>query len=96
MKRLYAAVLLFFVSLAFAAPSAKVYTAQDAQGNIVRLFDAKCEGPTWMAMKKAAFHYQGKDYDACWMAVGNTIILFDSAGDVTPLPKEVFKPETSV
>jgi len=73
--------------------TATTFSATDGQGNMVRLFEQKCDGPEWLNLKRAYFRFQGKDYDACWLAIGNTVVIFDSAGDVTPLPKNVFKPD---
>jgi hypothetical protein len=96
MNYLLALAAVLFLTLPYNA-HASTYTARDAQGNVVRLWmDEKCSGPSWLALKKATFHYQGKDYEARWMAIGDAIVVFDSNGDVTPLPKSVFKKDVEV
>lgn len=68
------------------------YTMQDRQGNVVMLYDQPCEQRGWFSTwKKAQVKYQGKDYEACWSAVGGNVLVFDSAGDLTPVPIQMFR-----
>jgi hypothetical protein len=92
MKRLYAAVLLFFVSPVFAAS----YVAKDGE-NWVRIYDEPCEVVTgWLKMKKAVMHYKGQDYQACWMTFNQAVLILESEMDLTPVPIQSFKKDTQI
>jgi hypothetical protein len=60
-------------------------------GNLVRITTEPCEGaPTWLGLFKAHMHYQGVDYLACWREAGGAVLVFDSDGDLTPIPVQAF------
>lgn len=80
--------LIFWASQAFGAS----YYMQDREGNMVILYDEPCPQPGWLSgWKKAALTYKGKDYEACWIGLGDNVMVFDSSGDVTPVPVRAFK-----
>jgi hypothetical protein len=92
MKRLYAAVLLFFVSPVFAAS----YVAKDGE-NWVRIYDEPCTASSdWLKLKRAVMFYKGKEYAACWMVFQQAILVFDSEMDLTPVPMQNFKKDTQI
>lgn len=60
--------------------------------NHVVLRDAPCKVGGWLAnWKTASLTYEGRDYEACWIAQGQVILLLDNSGDLTPVPIEAFK-----
>lgn len=88
---------LAFVLMLFAVSSNAAMVAKDREGNSVTLQETACVSDMWLKEWKAAtMFYQGKQYAACWRLQGNTVVVIDSAGDVTPLPMTAFRPETSV
>ena len=90
--RLLALLLAFF---AFNV-SADDLVVRDAAGNVVKLHETDCKQPWMKKWKQATFEYEKKRYDACWRLVGSTVVVMDSAGDVTPLPAQAFSKETGV
>lgn len=69
----------------------------DSKGNSIRLTKAPCPNVSgWLAMSAAEMVYEGKQYKACWVLIGQTILVFDSNGDATPIPANAFKPEVGV
>lgn len=68
------------------------YELRDRAGNVVVLLDAPCEQGGWLAgWRRATLHYDGKDYAACWVAMGEMVMVLDSSGDVTPVPRAAFR-----
>ena len=92
------ALLVVLVLLLSAIPvHAATYSFADQGGNMVRLTEEPC--PTvsgWMKLNKAEMKYQGKNYEACWLLIGQTVLVFDSAGDVTPIPLGAFKKDEMI
>ena len=75
---------------------ADTYTLRDEAGSVVRLLEEPCEGPpAWLGLRKATVLYHGKDYDACWVGVGQVVVVFDSNGDATPIPAAQFTKDLS-
>lgn len=69
----------------------------DGSGNSIRLTKAPCPNVSgWLSMSAADMTYEGKKYKACWVMVGNMVLVFDSNGDATPIPAQAFKPEIGV
>jgi len=88
---------LFAVLMLFSMSSHAGMVAKDNNGNSVTLHEAPCVSSPWLKdWKTATFIYGGKTYAACWRIQNNMVIVIDSAGDVSPLPMEAFKPETKV
>lgn len=87
-----AAVLVLF------AMSAKAdMVVRDGTGNILTLHNEQCVAAPWLkGWKTATFVYDGKTFAACWREQQGTIVVLDSAGDVTPVPAHLFKRETGV
>lgn len=83
----------------WASPAhATTYSAQDSRGNKVTLSDEKCaSGLAWLEQwRKADMFYEGKEYQACWRVVGDYVFVIDSAGDISPIRKEVFAKDQEI
>ena len=102
MKRLYAAVLLFFVSAcATLAPSLPVaYTYTDKSGDRAMMFDAPCQSKKVLdqvpsqyheAMRAARGTSGGKSFEACWIDVGEIVLILWEDGDKGRLSKELLQ-----
>ena len=88
------AALFSVLMLVSAAAFADNLTARDQAGNYVTLMSDACVvGPWLKEWKTAVFLYKGKQYEACWKLQGTTVVILDSAGEVTPLPAGAFKVE---
>ena len=71
--------------------------AGDPAGNWVRIYDAPCPvAGGWLAMRRAEMHYEGTDYGACWLQADDRIVVFDSAGDISPLPISAFRKDEPI
>ena len=85
------------VLMLFAMSVNAAMVAKDSAGNSVTLQETACVSDPWLKDWKAAtMFYQGKVFAACWRIQGQTVVIIDSAGDVTPIPMTAFRPETSV
>ena len=68
--------------------------AKGPTGDSVRLTKAPCLLTSgWLKFATAEMHWRGKTYKACWVKVGQTVLVFDDNGDVTPIPAQMFQPE---
>lgn len=47
----------------------------------------------WMA---ASWFYQGKPYGACWSVQNGVVVVIDSTGIVSAIPREAFKREEGI
>jgi len=89
-----AAVLMLF---AMSNPAKADMVMRDQNGNYVRLHTEPCAISPWTKeWKTATFFYEKKQYAACWRLQGETVVVLDSEGDITPLPVRSFRPETGV
>lgn len=71
--------------------------ARDAMGNYAALHKESCVAAPWLKdWKTATVKYEGKMFAACWKMQDGTILVLDSAGDVTPIPVSAFTNETGV
>ena len=86
---------LLFVFLAFNVSAADL-VLRDQAGNVVKLHETDCKQPWMKKWKQATFEYEKKIFQACWRLVGSTVVVMDSAGDVTPLPAQAFMRESGV
>lgn len=85
------------VMMLFAVQANAAMVAKDAAGNSVTLQETACVSDPWLKDWKAAvMFFDGKQYAACWRIQGQTVVIIDSAGDVTPIPMTAFRQETSV
>ncbi len=88
------AILFLFSASSYAEPT---MVARDAAGNMVTLQQEKCVASPWMEKwKTAVFVDEGKTFAACWRIQDGGVMIVDSAGDVTNLPPEIFRPATGV
>lgn len=79
-----------------AALHADVYTVS-VGGNTVRLFDEPCATSTgWLKLKRAEMRFEGKLYAACWVVLKTVVLVFDEAGDITPIVVAAFRKEEGV
>ena len=86
--------MLLYAAALFAS---NIYVAADQAGNVIRLYDEPCEMSTgWLKLKKATFLYQGKDYKACWIIGGSTVLVIDDNGDVTGVPINQFRKQETI
>lgn len=70
---------------------------KDRQGNSITLHEEACTVLPWLEKwKTATFIYQGKVHAACWRFQAGTVVVLDSAGDVTPVPPQAFERATGV
>lgn len=86
---------------AAALQAADTYIFRASNGDFVRLLDDPCNVVSgWLKMRRAEFRYQSKMYEACWLLIGrgeqSVILLFDEAGDVSPVPLNRFKKEETI
>ena len=89
--------LLAIVLMLFAISSNAEMVARDDAGNTVTLQETECVSGPWLKDWKAAtMFYEGKHYAACWRVQGTKVVIIDSAGDVTPIPMQAFRPEPGV
>jgi len=75
----------------------------DVSGNMVRLYDTKCDVPQVLEkiadhvrarFQKADFLYRGEMLKSCWAAGPDGLIyVVDETGDVTRVPPHAFKQE---
>lgn len=85
------------VLMLFAMSAHAGMVARDSAGNVLSLHDEVCVAAPWLkAWKTATLQYEGKVYAACWRVQDGLIMVLDSAGDITPVPPEMFKKETGV
>ena len=99
------AMLLAFLLLTFATPANAAPVWKDAQGNTVRLLESPCTStagvlssipaPTRKQMKAASVNWQGKEYAACWLKLGDDkhYFLIDESGDQGIVQKKAFVDE---
>ena len=79
-----------------AALHADVYTVNVCP-NTVRLFDEPCATSTgWLKLKRAEMRFEGKLYAACWVVLKTVVLVFDEAGDITPIVVAAFRKEEGV
>lgn len=45
----------------------------------------------WLKLGKAYMIYKGREYEACYIVVKDIVLIFDSGGDVSPIPLQMFK-----
>lgn len=81
---------------------------RDSQGNSMILYDKPCadgkvlafiamKGGTGDKFRSGLLHYQGKDFTACWTAVGDGYVyVIDSDGDLSKIPANAFVRVTGV
>lgn len=70
---------------------------RDASGNSVRLNTKRCSYTSgWLDLRSGSMIYQGKSYEACWTMVGDTVLIFDSAGDISAMPASQFRRDDGV
>ena len=75
---------------------ADVYTV-NVGPNTVRLFDEPCATSTvWLKLKRAEMRFEGKLYAACWVVLKTVVLVFDEAGDITPIVVAAFRKEEGV
>ena len=87
---LFAAFLAAFAAFA----EAEVFVMEDQAGSRVRLFDEPCSVVSgWLKMRRAEMFYQGKIYEGCWIVILPYVLVFDEAGDVTPILRTAFRKE---
>lgn len=73
------------------------YSTTDGSGNTVRLTLEPCpDAPGWLTLRRAEMRYEGVDYAACWVALGQTVIVFDSNEDITPVPAQSFQKDEGI
>lgn len=73
------------------------YSLKAPNGDSVTLMDSPCtQGPWFKDWRAARFVYQGKSYESCWRVVQDTILVFDSGGDVSAIPMAAFKKDEGV
>ena len=90
----YLIVWVLVVSLVFWATVAlgQTFSTTDREGNTVVLHDLECPERGFLSTwRKADLRYKGKDYRACWMAVGGSVVILDEAGDVMTVPINNFR-----
>lgn len=91
MKLIVLAVILVLFAV---SAHAQNMVSRDGDGNVVTLMTAKCTISPWTTeWLTASFLYHGRVFAACWRLQGKTVVIFDSGGDITPLPMSIFKPE---
>ena len=78
-----------------AAPCfADTYVMHASNGDYVKLFDTPCTVSSgWLKLHLAEFRYQGKVYAACWVLVGQVVVVLDEEGSATPVPMTRFRKE---
>ena len=87
---------LAFMLAALPTFAADVLRAENQYGTVVRLFGEPCALATgWLKLYRAEMFYKGKLYAACWTLVGQVVLVFDEAGDVSPHSWTVFSKEES-
>lgn len=92
MRRTIAALCLAAIATAACGES---YSYTDGQGNRVTLHTEDCKQATgWLKMKRASIRWQGKDYDACWFAIRDAVVLIDESGDAGMVPTRAFRQDT--
>ncbi len=91
------------VSVAFAD-----MVVRDSAGNSMTLYDKPCadgkvlafitmNGGSGDKFRSGLLHYQGKDFTACWTAVGDGFVyVIDSDGDLSKIPANAFVRVTGV
>lgn len=68
---------------------------KDRAGSKITLKETACSIAGWFSKwKNAIVLYQGKTYQACWRLQADSVVVIDSAGDVTPVPAGAFQRET--
>lgn len=65
--------------------------------NRLTLTDKDCQLGGWFkGWKVARMVYDGKTYEACWKLQGETVVVVDSAGDMSNVPAQAFKKDVEV
>ena len=83
-----------FALLHLAPAHAAAFTAQDSEGNRLTITDKPCSQPGWLKdWKHADLAYKGKQYVACWKAMGDYVLVVDASGDAFPFPVSMFRKE---
>jgi hypothetical protein len=73
------------------------YSLRAGNGDSITLTEAPCtQGPWFKDWRAARFVYQGKSYESCWRTVQDTVLVFDSGGDVSAIPMQAFKLDQGV
>lgn len=82
---------LFLYFVAVHAANAASFTARDQAGNRLTITDKPCTQAGWLkGWNHADLTYNGKQYSACWKAMGEYVAVIDSGGDVFPFPLQMF------
>lgn len=80
-----------------AVPKVESFILAGRDGDYIRIHSSPCEQSSgWLKMQKADMRFKGKDYAACWFAVGSTVVVIDEAGDTSAVPVSYFKKEEAV
>jgi len=74
-------------------PKPEVFALEDRAGNSITLFPGKCPSVhLWFALwKRAVLVWQKNTYQACWRLQDDTVVILDSAGDVSTAPARSFR-----
>jgi hypothetical protein len=65
---------------------------QNTAGDSVRITQEPClVSSGWLKLGKAYMIYKGREYEACYIVVKDIVLIFDSGGDVSPIPLQMFK-----
>lgn len=78
------------------AEETRRFSVEDQNGKLT--IDAKpCVVGGWFEKwKSASWFYQGKSYEACWTVQNGVVVVIDSTGIVSAIPREVFKREEGI
>lgn len=77
---------------------ATTFSLKADNGDQITLMESPCTHSPWFKDWQAArFIYRGKTYEACWRLVGgDTVLVFDSGGDISPVPMGAFRKDEGV
>lgn len=75
-------------------PKLPVLIAKDGAGNVIRIFDRPCpDTVAWLNLRAAHMTYRGAEYTACWVLIGEMVVVLDNNSEATVVPAGAFKKE---
>lgn len=94
------AAILIFGTLLYAvrsyAEETRRFSVEDQNGKLTIEAKACSLGGWFASWRSARWFYQGKPYEACWSVQNGVVVVIDSTGIVSAIPREAFKREEGI